>query len=166
MHDSRAQSENLEKLINIEPKEWFEGMVRGIVTQFSDSKTPTIAKVIAAEHLYALVNRNFVLPFSFAKTFHFLFTDTQQTPDWSQWENALWHEFMAWQHGLDLLPFPNGDPVAFDNDQVVQKHWTVWVDNKANVSILTSIFHAEVDPNGSLQRKADLFPRYHLAPQL
>ena len=61
---------------------------------------------------------------------------------------------------LDLLPFPNGNVlVAFGNDQIVQKRWTVRVDNKAKVSILTSVCHAEVDPNGNLQRKADLSPR-------
>ena len=37
------------------------------MSRLSDSKTPTIAKVGSAEHLYILVNRNFLSPFSFVQ---------------------------------------------------------------------------------------------------
>lgn len=158
----------IDKLVNLDPAEWLQGkapLIRGIVTGLSDSKTPTIAKVIAAEHLYGLVNRNFMAPFSFAKNVVsysltrskiLLDLNGKMHPGGRYSNMKVWLDNMA----LDLLPFPKGDVlVAFDNDQIVQKRWTVRVDNKAKVSILTSVCHAEVDQNGSLQRRADLSPR-------
>ena len=163
-----ADGRDLEELMNIEPEEWFKErapIIQGIVHQFSDSKTPTIAKVVAAEHLYSLINRNLMSPFSFAKNVvSYSLTPSKRLIDLNgkMHPGGGYSTMKSWlaNMALDLLPFPNGDAlVAFDNVQIVQKRWTVRVDNKAKVSILTSVCHSEVEPNGNLQRKADLSPR-------
>lgn len=57
--------------------------------------------------------------------------------------------------------FARGGLTAIDNDQVLMKKWTVRKDNRAQISILTSVYCAEVATSNSiLQRDESLSPRY------
>lgn len=49
---------------------------------------------------------------------------------------------------------------AIDNDQVLIKKWTVRKDNRAQISVLTSVCVAEIDPAGVAQKQKSLAPRY------
>ena len=42
---------------------------------------------------------------------------------------------------------------------IVQKKWKIKVNQKARVSILTSVCQAEIDRDGGLQKKPELAPR-------
>lgn len=62
---------------------------------------------------------------------------------------------------MEIPTLPEGDILtAIDNDQVLMKKWTVRKDNRAQVSILTSVCCAEVSTsNALLQRDESFVPR-------
>ena len=62
----------------------------------------------------------------------------------------------SWLNGLtmEIPAMPDSDILtAIDNDQVLLKRWLVRKDNRAQISILTSVCYAEVGiSNAVLQR--------------
>ena len=70
-----------------------------------------------------------------------------------------------WLNNLTMTvpEFPSGDVLtAIDNDQVLIKKWTVRKDNRAQISVLTSVCVAQIFPYGTLQLQPGLAPRYIL----
>ena len=70
-----------------------------------------------------------------------------------------------WLNNLTMTvpEFPTGDLLtAIDNDQVLIKKWTVRKDNRAQISVLTSVCVAQISPYGTLQLQPSLAPRYIL----
>lgn len=68
-----------------------------------------------------------------------------------------------WLNSLTMtVPhFPSGDLLtAIENDQVLIKKWTVRKDNRAQISVLTSVCVAQISPYGTLQLEPSLTPRY------
>ena len=62
---------------------------------------------------------------------------------------------------MNVPRVPSGDILtAVDNDQVLIKKWTVRKDNRAQISVLTSVCVAPLHPDGTLQRNPSLAPRY------
>lgn len=62
---------------------------------------------------------------------------------------------------MNVPSVPSGDILtAVDNDQVLIKKWTVRKDNRAQISVLTSVCVASVNPDGTLQQNPSLAPRY------
>ena len=63
---------------------------------------------------------------------------------------------------LVIVPrVPSGDILtAVNNDQELLKKWMVRKDNRAQISVLTSVCVAPVHPNGTLKRNPSLAPRY------
>lgn len=65
-----------------------------------------------------------------------------------------------WVDGLtmEIPTLPEGDILtAIDNDQVLMKKWTVRKDNRAQVSILTSVCCAEVSTSNALLQRDESF---------
>ncbi|XP_015761189.1 PREDICTED: uncharacterized protein LOC107340345 isoform X3 [Acropora digitifera] len=61
---------------------------------------------------------------------------------------------------MTVPEFPTGDLLtAIDNDQVLIKKWTVRKDNRAQISVLTSVCVAQISPYGTLQLQPSLAPR-------
>ena len=61
---------------------------------------------------------------------------------------------------IPQLQVPSGDLlIAIDNDQVLIKKWTVRKDNRAQISVLTSVCLVLFHPDGSLQLDQSLAPR-------
>ena len=62
---------------------------------------------------------------------------------------------------MDVQQMPSGDILtSIDNDQVLIKKWTVRKEDRAQISILTSVCAAQIDQAGVEQRKKSLAPRY------
>ena len=62
---------------------------------------------------------------------------------------------------MDVPQVPSGDILtSINNDQVLIKTWTLRKDNRAQISILTSVCVAEIDHEGVEQKKTSLAPRY------
>ena len=62
---------------------------------------------------------------------------------------------------MDVPQVPSGDILtSINNDQVLIKTWTLRKDNRAQISILTSVCVAEIDHEGVEQKKKSLAPRY------
>lgn len=62
---------------------------------------------------------------------------------------------------MDVQQMPSGDILtSIHNDQVLIKKWTVRKENRAQISILTSVCAAQIDQAGVEQRKKSLAPRY------
>ena len=69
-----------------------------------------------------------------------------------------------WLNNLTMeipqLQVPSGDLlIAIDNDQVLIKKWTVRKDNRAQISVLTSVCLVPFHPDGSLQLDQSFAPR-------
>ena len=62
---------------------------------------------------------------------------------------------------MSVPDFPPGDVLsAIGNVQVLIKKWTVRKDNRAQLSVLTSVCVAQIALHGTLQREPALAPRY------
>ena len=61
---------------------------------------------------------------------------------------------------IPQLQVPSGDLlIAIDNDQGLIKKWTVRKDNRAQISVLTSVCLVPFHPDGSVQLDQSLAPR-------
>ena len=160
---------NIDIIKNIDREAWLQRrnkVITAVVDGISDLKTSHLQKCLAVEHLYFLAcSDQFVLPFSFLVDL-LLFTITNSKLVLNLVSKILpggsYPTVTGWRDSLASvpLPFPSGDCVAaFDNDQIVQRKWKVKVEQKARVSILTSVCQAVVDEGGTLQKREDLAPR-------
>ena len=60
---------------------------------------------------------------------------------------------------ISQLQVPLGDLlIAIDNEQVLIKKWTIHKDNRAKISVLTSVCLVPFHPDGSLQLDQSLAP--------
>lgn len=169
-HSFSQTYKSIEIIKNIDRESWFQRrnkIVTSFVEGISDDKASDIQKCVAVEHLYSLAgNDQLVLPFSFLINL-LLFTVKNSKLALSIISKVLpggsYFTVTGWRDRLTSVPlsFPSGDCIStFDNDRIVQRKWKVKVGQKACGSILTSICQAVVDPDGTLQKREDLVPRY------
>lgn len=179
----RAQTENVKKdiascsqtyknlpaLLNLKPETWMEsrnGVLLCAINALSQNSTNGVQKSAAVDQLYSLVQPSFISPFMFAANLlvysiarsklatniyaHILPAGGGST-SLRMWLNRL---------TMEVPQVPSGDVLtAIDNDQVLIKKWTVRKDNRAQISVLTSVCVAEIDPAGNTQKQKSLAPR-------
>ncbi|XP_070548038.1 uncharacterized protein [Ptychodera flava] len=122
------------------------------------------AKVKAVEALYHVNSMNSVSPFAFSESVVGysvsnsravvnLYNHAQPACSYTRMKTWLQEQATA-----DPV-FPQGDVhVAIDNDQIVGKTYRVKENSKVNVSVLTSVCYAQLDPEGKLQEDPALKP--------
>lgn len=124
-----------------------------------------VQKAVTPDQLYLLVQPSYISPFMFATNllsysvtrsklalnmYGKLHPAGGNTTVWSWLDNLT----------INVPRVPSGYILtAVDNDQVLIKKWTVRKDNRAQISVLTSVCVAPVNPNGTLQWNPSLAPR-------
>ena len=124
-------------------------------------------RAVATDQLYSLVSPSFVSPLLFATNLlAYSVTRSKLALNINgKLHPAGGHSTVRnWLNNLTMTvpEFPPGDLLtAIDNDQVLIKKWTVRKDNRAQISVLTSVCVAQISPYGTLQLlQPGLAPRY------
>ena len=170
--NSFSQSyKDLETLQSFNAQEWFlrrNPVLKSVVNGLVANEKNYFQRCLALEHLYSLQGFNFVGPCSFMTNISLLALSNSKLTV-NMFGKALlggpYATLKAWSRDLTSEPkeFPPGEcMVAIDNDQIVQRRWKVKVGQKSRVSVVTSVCQAEVDTEGSLQKRSNLAPRYFL----
>ena len=165
----------LEVLINADMAEWIanrNGVVvnflSGIIgsTSFSAlSGKRQVAFVKAVESVYHMSDLKCISPFSFSesllgfavsssKLVVNVFGASTPAPQYSTIRDWLANQ------ATSPPEFPSGDVVvAFDNDQVVGKTYTIKVNSKAPTNVVTSVIGIQIDAGGQLQHDCHFKPQ-------
>ena len=124
-----------------------------------------VQKAMTTDQLYSLVQPSYIKTFMFATNL-LAYSVTRSKLALNMYgklhpagRNTT---VQSWLDNLTMnVPrVPSGDILtAVDNDQVLIKKWTVRKDNRAQISVLTSVCVAPVNPNGTPQRNPSLAPR-------
>ena len=156
-------------LLSITPENWLSSrniVLNSTVNGLSDDKTKPVKKVMALDHMYSLVKSSFISPFMFGSNL-VMYSIAQSKMAVNIYgklhPGGQYTTMKSWVDGLtmEIPTMPEGDILtAIDNDQVLMKKWTVRKDNRAQISILTSVCSVEVTTGGVLQRDESLSPRY------
>lgn len=142
-------------------------IVKAAVDGLTSSRIPPVKQVSAIDHMYSLVQPSFVSPCMFASNL-LIYSISRSRMVANVYgklhPGGLYHTVKTFLSGLTLqVPeLPNNDLlVGIDNDQVLVKHWTVRKENRAQVSVLTSVCCAELDDKTypHLQEKEEFAPR-------
>ena len=159
---------NLDTLQSFNPEEWFSHrnfVLKSVVNALASHEKNYFQRCLALEHLYNLQGFSFVSPCSFMTNISLLAISNSKLTV-NLFSKALpggsYTTLKAWTRDLASEPmsFPSGDcMVAIDNDQIVQRKWKVKVGQKSRVSVVTSVCQAEVNPEGTSQKRGDLAPR-------
>ena len=122
--------------------------------------------MIAVDHMHNLAKPNFISPIMFgANLVMYSIARSKMAVDiYGKLHPGGQYMLMkSWLNGLTLeIPaMPDNDILTvIDNDQVLLKTWTACKDNRAQISILMSVYHAEVGTSNTvLQRAGKLAPR-------
>lgn len=160
---------NISDLLKGNPESWLLSrnlVLKSAVNALSDSRTKAIKKVMAVNHMHNLAKPNFISPIMFgANLVMYSIARSKMAVDiYGKLHPEGQYKLMkSWLHGLtmEIPAMPDNDILtAIDNDQVLLKKWTVRKENRAQISILTSVCHAEVGTsNAVLQRDEKLAPR-------
>ena len=141
--------------------------VLSIVNGLNDSRTKPVKKVMALDRMHNLLKPSFISPFIFGSilVMYSIARSKMAVNIYGKLHPARQCTTMKlWVDGptMEISTLPEGDLVtAIDNDQVLMKTWTVKSDNRAQISILTSVCSAEAATGDSvLQKDETLSPRY------
>ena len=160
---------SLPGLLKLQPDSWLEGrneVLAQAVIALCHSNVKPVQKTVAVDQLYSLVQPSYVSPFMFAANLlvYSIARSKLATNIYGKiFPTGASSTVRAWLNKLtmDVPQVPSGDILtSIDNDQVLIKKWTVRKDNRAQISILTSVCIAEIDHEGVKQKKKSLAPRY------
>lgn len=160
---------HLPVLLQVTPHGWVQArnsVLTCAVKSLCHENAKPFEQAVATDQLYSLVSPSFVSPLLFATN---LLAYSVTRSKLALNINGKLHPagghntVMNWLNNLTMTvpEFPPGDLLtAIDNDQVLIKKWTVRKDNRAQVSVLTSVCVAQISPYGTLQLQPSLAPRY------
>ena len=158
---------SLPVLLKVTPHTWVHArnsILASAVNALANEKTQPFQKAVSVDQLYSLVQPSFISPLMFASNL-LAYSVTRR-----KLVLNIYGKFhpaggittaRTWLNNLtmDVPQVPAGDIlVAIDNDQVLIKKWTVRKDNRAQISVLTSVCVAPVHPDGTLQWDQSLSP--------
>lgn len=158
---------SLPVLLKVSPEGWSESrnsLLACVVNAISNESTKSVHKAVTVDQLYSLVQPSFISPLLFASNL-LIYSVTRSKLALTICDKL--HPagsiscVRTWLNNLTMnVPqVPSGDILtAIDNDQVLIKKWTVRKDNRAQISVLTSVCVAPIYPNGTLQQNSDLAP--------
>ncbi|KAJ7386185.1 hypothetical protein OS493_010578 [Desmophyllum pertusum] len=133
---------HLPSLLQVTPHRWVQArnsVLSCAINALSNENIKPVQKSATTDQMYSLVSPYFISPLMFAT-------------------NLLVYSVTRSKLALNIY-VPSGDILtAIDNDQVLIKKWTVRKDNRAQISVLTSVCVAPVDPSGTLQSNQSLAP--------
>ena len=158
---------SLPVLLKVSPEGWSESrnsLLTCVVNAISNESTKSVHKAVTIDQLYSLVQPSFISPLLFASNL-LIYSVTRSKLALTICDKLHPAGSIAcirtWLNNLTMnVPqVPSGDILtAIDNDQVLIKKWTVRKDNRAQISVLTSVCVAPIHPNGTLQWNSDLAP--------
>ena len=158
---------NVPAMLNVTPHTWIQArnsVLTCAISALSHENIKPVHKAVTADQLYSLVQPSFVSPLMFATNLlvysvtrsklalniHGKIHPAEGNTTIKTWLNNL---------TMEVPQVPSGDILtAIDNDQVLIRKWTVRKDNRAQISVLTSVCVAPVYPNGTLQLDPSLAP--------
>ena len=162
---------HLPALLQVTPHGWVQArnsVLTCVIKSLCHENAKPFERAVATDQLYSLVSSSFVSPLLFATN---LLAYSVTRSKLALNINGKLHPagglstVRNWLNNLTMTvpEFPSGDVLtAIDNDQVLIKKWTVRKDNRAQISVLTSVCVAQISPYGTLQLQPSLAPRYIL----
>ena len=167
--DTDPSYKNIGDLLKVSPEMLLASsnlVLNSAVNGMSDTKTQAVKKVMAVDHMLSLVKQNFISPIMFgANLVMYSIARSKMAVNiyGKLHPGGQYTTMKTWVDGLtmEIPTMPEGDILtAIDNDQVLMKKWTVRKDNRAQISILTSVCCAEGGTSDAhLQRDESLAPR-------
>ena len=158
---------SLPVLLKVSPEGWSQSrnpLLACVVNAISNKSTKPVHKAVTIDQLYSLVQPSFISPLLFAANL-LIYSVTRSKLALTICDKLHPAGSIAcvrtWLNNLimNVPQVPSGDLLtAIDNDQVLIKKWTVRKDNRAQISVLTSVCVVPVHPNGTLQWNGDLAP--------
>lgn len=158
---------DISNLTNIDVNKWINDkncIIRGIVNGVAGKNTSDYVKAKAIESVYHVRNTQVVLPLSFSEAIvEYSITNSKLASNLKGASSASGHyqtqrDWLTEQASTPLPPVSGDIVCAFDNDQVIGKHWHVRANQKLKSSVITTVAVAEVNPHGKLQEDEDLKP--------
>jgi hypothetical protein len=160
---------NLPGLLTLQPDNWMQArndVLSCAINAPSQNSAKMVQKSVAVDQLYSLVQPSYVSPFMFAANL-LVYSIARSKLATNIYAHILpvggSSSLKMWlnQLTMEVPKVPSGDVLtAIDNDQVLIKKWTVRKDNRAQISMMTSVCVAEIDPAGGAQKQKSLAPRY------
>lgn len=160
---------HLPALLQVTPHGWVQArnsVLTCAIKSLCHENAKPFERAVATDQLYSLVSPCFVSPLLFATNL-LAYSVTRRKLALNingKLHPAGGHSTVRnWLNSLTMtVPhFPSGDLLtAIDNDQVLIKKLTVRKDNRAQISVLTSVCVAQISPYGTLQLELTLAPRY------
>ena len=156
---------NLTSMLNVTPHTWIQArnsVLTCAINALSHESAEPVHEAVTVDQLYSIVQPSFVSPLMFATNLlvysvtcsklalniHGKIHPAGGNTTVKTWLNNL---------TMEVPQVPSGDILtAIDNDQVLIRKWTVRKDNRAQISVLTSVCVAPVYPNGTLQLDSNL----------
>ena len=160
---------HLPALLQVTPHGWVQArnsVLTCAIKSLCHENAKPFERAVATDQLYSLVSPCFVSPLLFATNLlAYSVTRSKLALNINgKLHPAGGHSTVRnWLNSLTMtVPhFPSGDLLtAIDNDQVLIKKLTVRKDNRAQISVLTSVCVAQISPYGTLQLEPTLAPRY------
>lgn len=160
---------HLPALLQVTPHGWVQArnsVLTCAIKSLCHENAKPFESAVATDQLYSLVSPSFVSPLLFATNLlAYSVTRSKLALNMNgKLHPAGGHSTVRnWLNSLTMTvpEFPPGDVLtAVDNDQVLIKKWTVRKDNRAQISVLTSVCVAQISPFGTLQLEPTLAPRY------
>ena len=158
---------NLTSMLNVTTHTWIQArnsVLTCAINALSQESVKPVHKAVTVDQLYSIVQPSFVSPLMFATNLlvysvtrsklalniHGKIHPARGNTTVKTWLNNL---------TMEVPQVPSGDILtAIYNDQVLIRKWTVRKDNRAQISVLTSVCVAPVYPNGTLQLDSNLAP--------
>ena len=158
---------NLTSILNVTPHTWIQArnsVLTCAINALSHESAKPVHKAVTVDQLYSIVQPSFVSPLMFATNL-LVYSVTRSKlalnihgkihPAGGNTTVKTWLNNLT----MEVPQVPSGDILtAIDNDQVLIRKWTVHKDNRAQISVLTSVCVAPVYPNGTLQLDSNLAP--------
>lgn len=158
---------NLPAMLNVTPHTWIQArnsVLTCAINALSHKSVKPVHKAVTVDQLYSIVQPSFVSPLMFATNL-LVYSVTRSKlalnihgkihPAGGNTTVKTWLNDLT----MEVPQVPSGDILtAIDNDQVLIRKWTVRKDNRAQISVLTSVCVAPVYPNGILQLDSNLAP--------
>ena len=163
----RASREESTSMLNVTPHTWIQArnsVLTCAINALSHESAKPVHKAVTVDQLYSIVQPSFVSPLMFATNL-LVYSVTRSKlalnihgkihPAGGNTTVKTWLNNLT----MEVPQVPSGDILtAIDNDQVLIRKWTVRKDNRAQISVLTSVCVAPVYPNGTLQLDSNLAP--------
>ena len=158
---------HLPSLLQVTPHGWVQArnsVLSCAINALSNENIKPVQKAATADQMYSLVSPYFISPLMFATNL-LVYSVTRSKlalnlygklhPAGGNTTVKTWLNNLT----MNIPEVPSGDILtAIDNDQVLIKKWTVRKDNRAQISVLTSVCVAPVDRSGTLQSNQSLAP--------